>query len=467
MSPVPSPRGRGALALAGALTFVGCVDAPDPAVDTAEHATLSGPDPKLTAAYVKLLHPFGFEENLIANGYRPSVGDVPAPREVPLLLVLAERRAANPDGSCPDIFPRPSDEIEDIVFGGGMPSIRNYFAASSHGRLLFTRAGVAHVCGLPATTWYKNEDLVPAVLAAIDPTVHLGAYDREGDGVVSSEELTILVLDDWASDHGQTLGMTVGITGGSYRGFIATGSAAAPFFVWAHELGHTLGADDLYGAASAFNDGSTLYGATPADAEASIDMDAWTKFRLGWLRPALVELGGKASGSAMLACGDTDLAEVSGAVLFHDPARGTDEYFLAEARCQRDYDAGTPERGVAIWQVLQQPDTFEGSAVFGMYRSYAKGWDGCAAGPTGEAMCTTPSVCLHDVRSDNRDVCRASHFLRERKLFAPWLPLWWADRSPAGIELAVAPMIEYVDYGIPGYHHVEHLLGYELTWRPH
>lgn len=458
---------RGAVALTAALTTAGCVDDPALEVGTEARAALTAPHPKFTYAYTKILRQYGFEESLIQNGYQPYQGEIPEPKEVPLLVVLAERRAPNADGTCPDQLPRPSAEIADIAFGGGLPSIRSYFTENSHGRLTFTKAGLVHVCGLPASVWYDNDHLVPAVLAAIDPTVRIREYDRNGDGVVTSEELTVLVLDDWASEGGQSIALEVGVTGVTYRGFIATASSAAPFFVWVHELGHTLGGDDLYGADARNNFRSSVFGAAPAGVpDAYIHMDAWHKLRMGWLRPDLVELGGKATGSAKLFCNDVDQAEIAGSVLFHEPSHGTDEYFLVEARCQRGHDTGTPERGVAIWQVLQQPDTFDGSAVFGTYRSYAKGWDGCAAGPTGEAMCATPSVCLHDTRGDNRDVCRASRFLRERLPFSKWLPLWWVDRTRAGVELAASPMIEYVDYGIPGYHHVEHLIGYELFWRP-
>jgi hypothetical protein len=460
------------LALAAPIVLAGCLDA-EPAPDgnaqlgTEERAALAGPHPKFTSAYTEQLRPFGFEGSLIAKDFAPyALKDAPLPKEVPLLLVLAERRQRRDDGSCPSEMARPTDEIEKIVFGGGLPSVRNFFAWSSHGRFNYTDAGVAHVCGLPAESWIDNDHLLPAVLGQIGGTVR--QFDRDGNGVVTTEELTMLVLDDWDADGGQTVGSDWPLPGGAtYHGYIATASSGASFFVWVHELGHTIGADDLYGSDALNNYLSTLYGGTPNDPDAYLMMDAWHAFRLGWLRPDLIDLSQKTSGTVKLFCSDDDRAEVEGALLFHDPKRGHDEYFLAEVRCHRGYDVGTRERGVAIWQVAQQQDTFNGSAAFGLYRFYAKGWAGCAAGPTGGSMCMTPSVCLHDTRSDNRDVCRAARFLRERATpFTKPLPLWWADRTPAGVTLSAEPMIEYEDYGIPGYHHVEHLIGYEVTWQP-
>jgi M6 family metalloprotease-like protein len=334
------------------------------------------------------------------------------------------------------------------------------------------------VCGLGVApgNWNDFDHRVPAAITAAAAQFPIMDYDRpgtgngNGDGLVGTEELTILVLEEWDGLHGQAGQTCVALPGGGdYCGGIATASSWGSLFVWAHELGHTLGGDDLYENVANFR--TSVFASASTDASMIVHMDAWHKLRLGWLRPELVDMRWKSSDERLLYCAGDPRAATEGALLFHDPDRGNDAYFLVEARCKRDYDEGTPMAGVATWQIQQQDYSQGSSANFSTTRDHAKlppstkSHAGCTA-IAGGFRCKGPSVCLHDTRADNQDVCFHARFLSERSpLLAP-MSLQWADRTWAGVDLRATPAFEYVDYGIPGYRHVEVHVGYRVAWTP-
>jgi M6 family metalloprotease-like protein len=452
-----------ALALAAALTA--CAD-PAETTDTAEQTALMEPHWKFGVEYTEYLERFGFQQSLVSAGYFPYTKEIPLPKDMPLLVIVAER-GKPVDGRCPGKVAHTDAELWELVFSGGYPTVRNYFRDNSHDRLRVVEEGIVHVCGLPVEVFSDATKLIEAAVTAASAQVDLGRYDvvvdGDGDGQVRSEELTILVLDDTTgADWGQTVEWSSlpFAQGGYFRGWIAAAGGGASLFTWLHELGHTLGADDLYGNGA--NHRTSLYGAAPALA-GTIHMDAWHKFRLGWSRPDVVDLRTERTGSRFLYCADTERAEIEGAILFHDPDRGMDQYFLAEARCDSGYDDETNNAGVAIWQVVQSPKVPFATMI---PRDYQTNGKGCTALPFAGYVCNTPSVCIHGRRKDNEDVCRNNKFLEETAPLVRGLPLRWKDTTLAGIEVKVAPKIEYIDYGIPGHHHDPHLVGYEVSWVP-
>jgi M6 family metalloprotease-like protein len=456
-------RALPALALAAALAA--CAE-PAATTDTAEQTAIMQPHWKFGVEYTEFLERFGFQKSLVTAGYFPYTKEIPLPKDMPLLVIVAERGAAV-DGRCPGKVARTDAEIWDLVFSGGFPSARNYFRDNSHDRLRLVEEGIVHVCGLPVEVFSDATKLIEAAVTAASVQHDLGRYDvvvdGDGDGQVRGEELTILVLDDsTGADWGQAVEWSSlpFAQGGYFRGWIAAAGGGASLFTWLHELGHTLGADDLYGNGA--NHRTSLYGAAPT-LTGTIHLDAWHKLRLGWLRPDVVDLRNERTGSRFLHCDDTELAELEGSILFHDPDRGTDQYFLAEARCDRGYDAETNRAGVAIWQVVQSPTVPFAPMID---RVYQKDGKGCTAMPGGGFVCKTPSVCLHGLRKDGEDVCRNSKFLVETLPTLRGLPLRWEDGSAAGIEVKVWPKIEYIDHGIPGHHHDPHIVGYEVSWEP-
>jgi M6 family metalloprotease-like protein len=428
--------------------------------------------------YIAYLDRFGFQTSIVEHGFEPYSAEKPQLKEVPLLLVLAQRAPANADGGCSEPFSRPIAEIEEIAFGGGMPSVRNYFLENSHRRLTYVRAGMVTVCGLPSEAWFHHggdapgddvQELLVAAIVAAASHYPIMDHDRDGDGIVEPEELTILVLDEWdysPDDGGGARDVCTPLpAGGRYCGYAAGAGAWGSLFTWAHELSHTLGTEDLYWNGANFVSTLLAAGTTPPRI---MHLDAWHKLRLGWLRPELIDVRAKSSDERLLYCAGDPRAEVDGALLFHNPDRGTDEYFLVEARCKRDHDDGTLTAGVATWQVRQQASSYGSEARFNLPRDYP-------AKPAQSKACTTiaggvrcdgPSVCLHDTRADNRDICYHQRFLAERGPLVKPMSLQWADGTWADVDLRTTPVFEYVDYGIPGYRHVEVQVGYRVAWTP-
>jgi hypothetical protein len=198
------------------------------------------------------------------------------------------------------------------------------------------------------------------------------------------------------------------------------------------------------------NDRVSVYGAGRAELRG---IDAWNKLRLGWARPTVVELQNQPTGEIFLRCSDDPRVELEGTVLFQgrvpfDPA--VQEYLLAEARCARGVDTALAAPGVAIWNVLQKTNV----GAFGN-PVWVEG--------------KFSSICIH--RGYGAAGCANTDLLSNPENPAdPFgllpLALRYRDNSLVGTKVRATPKIEYIDYGIPGYHDVPHLEGYTLTWEP-
>jgi hypothetical protein len=128
----------------------------------------------------------------------------------------------------------------------------------------------------------------------------------------------------------------------------------------AHELAHQLGAVDLYGPRAAWNRNATLMAGTcgAADSPTIFHLDPWHKMAFGWIRPRLLSTADPASAFTIWQPLGGDLPGDAPVLLF-DPARGSNEYYLAETRLRDGrniFDANVADDGVALWHVATTDD---------------------------------------------------------------------------------------------------------------
>ncbi len=296
--------------------------------------------------------------------------------------------------------------FDDLVFGPRPEgSMAGLFKDMSAGRFEFTKAGLigphtmtndpataidesSYNCAnhrktptvdtCPGAPWDWRNTLSRAVKwAGTDGGIDFDAYDANGDGRVDRGELTIVIIaaEPPVSRDAKKYPDVYPVAG-AYRSFVedcvrprpggvqvCTGATSlgegVGFATLAHESAHSLSSTlaDLYGSGS---QRASLMGATMSNGVEDVldryHLDPWHKIRLGWADPQIVSMSSeRAGGSERL-----EVPQGSGGkyrpILFYDPARGTDEYFLVEYRNgsasgQGPYDRETGSRGVAVWYV--------------------------------------------------------------------------------------------------------------------
>ena len=127
------------------------------------------------------------------------------------------------------------------------------------------------------------------------------------------------------------------------------GKAMTGISVFCHEFGHMLGLPDLY--ARPENPGSEGAGAwclmsSELGKGRPQHMSAWSKEKLGWLKPAVIDPTEKQK--FILAPVEGSATECFKVLIRRDAS----EYLLLENRQQRDFDTGLPAAGLLIWRVV-------------------------------------------------------------------------------------------------------------------
>jgi len=246
-----------------------------------------------------------------------------------------------------------------------------------------------HPCTVYGSGWEgkAGEWIAVAAINAADADVNFAAFDVNGDGSISSNELHITIIlagyeasygnnpqpDTWRQ-HGSVLGVPPGIPpgvvadgvtlfvgpGGGYSvlGELDPNNAQIQFGLVCHETGHDLGLPDLYDLSKRSEGigewglmGSGDWCNTAVLADCPSHLDPWCKSRLGWLVPTLVtvdQLG-------------VNIPQVeTNATAYKLWSRGIPglEYFLVENRQRTGYDAGLVRQeaadGLLIWHVNER-----------------------------------------------------------------------------------------------------------------
>jgi M6 family metalloprotease-like protein len=249
-------------------------------------------------------------------------------------------------------------------FAGNHLSVIAYFQEVSAGKFTFERAGLVGPLTRTLTDKKPREVARLAIEAAAGEKFDFKALDRDGDGRIGTNELTILVISNAPSLRGfadfTAAGEEIAIPGQnvSYAGRSAIINENDDFATTNRALFHILAphAIDLDGMPRrcfAINGSLTLMAAgNTANSGHTLHLDPWHKMLAGWVEPRLftVNRAGSAELAAQHVLGNMDAKRP---VLIYDGARGPSEFFLLEYRTRSrlgfDQDIGTS--GLVIWQV--------------------------------------------------------------------------------------------------------------------
>lgn len=294
---------------------------------------------------------------------------------------------------------------------GPSGSVKAHYAASSYNQFDLVPAAESHgsasdgIVGwltlnynhpnTAGSTGSANQQITRDALIAADPYVNFAAYDTNNNGVISADELMIVVIvagnetsfggstnscapSVWG--HKWTLfggvspvtldGKSIGGSGYGQFGEMHCRNSNPPgspatIGIIAHEMGHLLGLPDLYDT-----DGSSIgvgkwslmasgsWNAVAQSGDSPSLMDPWSKYFLGWVAPAQVT-GTLTNQSIAAAATTPDLFKF----LNGTPAGG--EYFLVENRQRIGFDAGLPGAGLLVWHIEESQATNRNECIPG------------------------------------------------------------------------------------------------------
>jgi len=285
-----------------------------------------------------------------------------------------------------------SGDFNTLLFGTGNYSMKDYYQEVSYG-VFSVSAGPGGVVG-----WYtasnthdyygQNQngddkwpgDLVYEAVAAADAAgFNFAPYDQDGDCYVdvvsiihqgTCEEADGTSTDIWShrwslngayywghSHYGEYT-TNDPCPGGGYikiddyviQPEILLGQIQT-IGVFAHEYGHVLGLPDLYDtdySSEGIGDWSLMAGGDwnyiTRLGDRPAHMDAWSKYKLGWVTPTVV-VGTLTNEPIQQAATNADVYRL----LSGTPDTG--EYFLVENRQKTGFDAGLPGAGLLIWHI--------------------------------------------------------------------------------------------------------------------
>jgi len=314
----------------------------------------------------------------------------------PVLAILVSFSDRNPT--------YPASYYQNLLFGSGK-SLRDYYNKASFGKFGIEPAkenwgtsndGIIGWINLdyphPNTqgnTDYRNQNIAKNALLFADQYVDFIKYDRNYDGIISSDELHILLIVSgyeaatsgglspaiWAhrgAFYGQVSAPVLdNVVVGDYYydgGYTQVGEIfydhPTTVGTVAHELGHDIGWPDLYDISSQSEGvgnwsvmGTGGWNSLPGEyfGETPSFPDGWSKSYQGWINPAsgidnnygLVYLFPAATNeSAWLAP-----FNVNGVDWRFRYYSGFGEYFLFEFRKLESYDAALPGQGILVWHI--------------------------------------------------------------------------------------------------------------------
>lgn len=288
------------------------------------------------------------------QGLLPADG---APRILTLLIAFEDM----PGSTDPAV-------VDDRVFGDGDPilfpyeSVAAFYHRSSYGRLQIAGSTLGwYTTPYPRSQVVESrtgrENLIKEALNHYDTEGHdFSQYDNDGDGVI--DYMVVIWTgphDDWAefwwgyktnfSDHAFRVdGTGLGSYSWQWENYEWPGEFTPEVVI--HETGHALGLPDYYDYDDSVGPDGGVGGLDQMDANIG-DHNAFSKWLLGWLEPAIFN-----QGADTMVLSPTD--QVPSAAVFMHGEPVTDpyaEYFLVQVRRPEGNDAEMPNRGVLIWHV--------------------------------------------------------------------------------------------------------------------
>lgn len=230
-----------------------------------------------------------------------------------------------------------------------VPNVRDYFVEESRNNLRIVDAGVYGPVTYSAFDPLESDSkhITDVVYLLEDAGFNFAAYDANHDGAITDDELEIIAIDNGSDLGGANRGngcttlRRSSLRVCSRQAFI---SQQVDFETLTHELSHSLGTIDLYGAwnQECYSLGLTDMSCTlifPPDAKQTVYHDPWHRYKLGWITP--YDPGIFGTGSFEL--GDETWADFYGnksrPAILRNPKAGSNEYYLFEYRSGRGYDA--------------------------------------------------------------------------------------------------------------------------------
>ena len=382
----------------------------------------------------------GAHGRLVASGHRPGEQPPPGPRHLRPDATATGARAPSSEGDAADAGTAalaPSYSMAQTVaapahlgvepslvllvefddqqatttvadwrgrYFGERNSVRDYFDEVSYGAFTFAPAyeirgaadGVIGWLNLGArhpdfermgevARWDAQAQLAADALRAANPFVRYSRYDRNGDKVLTKDELhvTVIVAGREASYGGvardnavwahqadlfaarEAVWLDGVLIGDGYTMFGEKhGTHVATLRIMVHEMGHDIDWPDLYdtgdggegvGVWSIMGTGAWLEdgghpGSTPSHP------DAFLKYLQGWISPSAFrgtrdDVTLEAAASATAPTVVRLLANPSGVDWSFLRHSGLGQYFLVENRQRTGYDAGLPGCGVLVWHI--------------------------------------------------------------------------------------------------------------------
>jgi immune inhibitor A len=288
-----------------------------------------------------------------------------------------------------------STAFNALLFGTGNHSMNDYYQEVSYGKFSVSPGtkGIAGWYTAANTHDYYGQnaggfdawpgDLVyEAVKAADDAKFDFSQYDQDGDCYVdvvnivhqgTGEEAGGPATDIWS--HSWDLNSAKYYKNSNFGEYTTNTYCSAnpskkvkvnkyviqPEILWgeiqtmgvfAHEYGHAIGLPDLYdtdGSSEGIGNWSLMAGGTwnyvTKAGDRPAHMDAWSKYKLGWVSPTLVS-GTLNSEQISQAATSNDVYQL----LNGSPTSGG-EYFLVENRQMAGFDEGLPGAGLLIWHI--------------------------------------------------------------------------------------------------------------------
>ncbi|MGA9573147.1 MAG: M6 family metalloprotease domain-containing protein [Lysobacterales bacterium] len=309
---------------------------------------------------------------------------LPAPQVLPLPQAIShQQKLLTILVDYSDIaFTYSDGSFQTRIYGAGN-SVKDYFLDNSYGGFTIAAAtesygtsndGVVHVTR--ATTHPNQGDdrnisreEARAIVSLTDTFVNYAAYDSNGDGSVSADELAIMIIlagyetsfavpptpnvwgHAWAFSSGLILD---GVTLQPYTMFGERQSShQATIGVMCHELGHLmLGLPDLYDTddssagigdwglmgSGEWNQTGSWQGDSPAH------LSSWSKVSTNFILPQ--DINSNSSGVSIVKADSNEAAKR----IWIDKYK-LREYFLVENRQKSGYDTGLPGSGLLIWHI--------------------------------------------------------------------------------------------------------------------
>jgi M6 family metalloprotease-like protein len=297
-----------------------------------------------------------------ADFAQPYAGMFPKRGEAPPVLVIGF------DPLRPGEQQPTMDQLVNMHRGDdGGRSMREWYQENSRNRFVpdtFTFLGWYLAPPDRQGTWYwdtQNWGLMRQdALVAADPDFNYVQYDTNGDGVISAEELTVIMVIPQNSPAGYLRGASAPVDGTTLAFDLnivdAYISAQAADDVWnvgtlSHEVAHAiLGAEDMHSCGYTTRPGRY---SIMDDHSGSTHLDPFHKLKNGFLTPDVVEINKWSTRTVNLAAVETK-GEIT---IIYNPVKNDKEYFILENRWQGtgsfNYDAGLPAQGIVVWHIVE------------------------------------------------------------------------------------------------------------------